>query len=38
MQYFFDVVRNKLQTVNIYESQSKEDQQFKKQIYHMNVL
>ena len=29
MQYFYDAVRNKLQTINIYFSQSK-DQKFKK--------
>ena len=30
IQYFCDVVRNKLQTINIYLNWSKEDQKFKK--------
>ena len=37
IQYFFDVVRNKLQTINIYQNLSKEDQKFKKRASHVNV-
>ena len=34
IQYFFDVVRNKL---HIYQSLSKEDQKFKKRASHVNL-
>ena len=30
MEYFFDTVTNKFQTININQSQSKEDQNFKR--------
>ena len=37
-QYFNDVVRNKLQIINVYKSKSKEDQKFKKSMCHVNML
>ena len=38
IEYFCDMVRNKLQRINIYLSYSKEDQKFKKRICHVNVV
>ena len=38
IQYFFDVVRNKLQTININYSKSEEDQKLKKRVYQVKVL
>ena len=37
-KYFFVVVRNKLQTLNMYKKYSKEDQKFRKRKSQVNVL
>ena len=38
IEYFCDMVRNKLQRINIDLSYSKEDQNSKKRICHVNVV